>query len=398
MVRKKEPGLKTVCNIRFLRYLDSKTFTLEALIFKKKTTNRSCRKRCSLRMKNIKIVLVFTILTFQCEQSLAKQCPRNYIDRTGWKGFCCEKVTCQPGTYVENCLTDHGKDTCKACPKSTWMLDITNSDLPLPCEEYDSCPFGSIRVEYLPNSAGCHLPCICDTNKNFFGFDSCNCKIFSGKCSTGTVLALNGSCLPKKIANEENDLRPDNPVYIPIEGTTNKFETSTKEKENDTPIKRPKSTVGGSNGTRNNSSAKETVTKLEKGGFDWRIVISILAIASIALVISIRVIYTRRKRRDTHNSETPPPIPDEEMTLVKVRDRLRNDYEIFISTNPPPIPEEEMTLVKFPDRSRNDSGVSVSSHSENTNLMRDKEQTQFSPRVKQVALVSPVLREHGNAY
>lgn len=100
---------------------------------------------------------------------------------------------------------------------------------------------------------------------------------------------------------------------------------------------------------------------------------------------------------DTHNSETLPSIPDEEMTLVKVRDRLRNDSEISMSTNPPPLPEEEMTLVKFLDRSRNDSGVSVSSYSDNTNMMRDKEQDQFSPRVKQVALVSPVLREHGNA-
>ncbi|VDI46222.1 Hypothetical predicted protein [Mytilus galloprovincialis] len=351
-------------------------------------------------MKNINIVLVFTILTIQYEQSLAKECPKNYIDRTDWKGFCCEKVTCQPGTYVEKCLTDHEKDICKPCPKSTWMLDVTNSDVPLPCEEYDSCPFGSIRVDYLPDSSGCHLPCMCDTNKNFFGFDSCNCKIFSGKCPTDTVLALNGSCLPKKIANEENDLRPDNPVYIPIEGINNKFETSTKVKENDTPIKRPKSAVGEievileSNDTRNNSSAKESKINLEKGGFDWRIVITILAIASIALVIFIRVLYTRRKRRDTHNSETPPSIPDEEMTLVKVRDRLRNDSEISMSTNPLPLPEEEMTLVKFLDRSRNDSGVSVSSYSDNTNLMRDKEQYQFSPRVKQVALVSPVLREH----
>ncbi|XP_076087383.1 uncharacterized protein LOC143057839 isoform X1 [Mytilus galloprovincialis] len=352
-------------------------------------------------MKNINIVLVFTILTIQYEQSLAKECPKNYIDRTDWKGFCCEKVTCQPGTYVEKCLTDHGKDICKPCPKSTWMLDDTNSDLPLPCEEYDSCPFGSIRVDYLPDLSGCHLPCMCDTNKNFFGFDSCNCKIFSGKCPTDTVLALNGSCLPKKIANEENDLRPDNPVYIPIDGITNKFETSTKEKEHDAPIKRQNSAVVEreeilkSYDTRTDSSTSETEIKIEKGNIETeRIVITVVVTALIIFILITIVLYIKTKKRDTHESENPPPISDEKMTLVKFRDRLKNDSVILMSTNPPPIPDEEITFVKFPDRSRNDSGVSMSSHSENTNLMRDQEQDQFSPRVKQVALVSPVPREH----
>ncbi|CAC5359550.1 unnamed protein product [Mytilus coruscus] len=329
------------------------------LISKKKTTNRSCRTGCSLRMKNINIVLVFTILNIQYIQSLAKDCPKNYVDRTDWKGYCCEKVTCQPGTHVEKCLTDRGKDICKPCPKSTWMLDVTNSDVPLPCEEYDSCPFGSIRVDYLPESSGCHLPCMCDTNKNFFGFDSCNCKIFSGECSSGTVLALNGSCLPKKIANEQNNLRPDNFDIIPIEGTTNKFETSTKEKGNDTAMKRQNSAVGEGEVIlrRNDSRANSSAT-------------------------------------DTHDSENPPPIPDEEVTLVKFPDRSKNDSGESMSTNTTPMHNEEITLVKFPDRCRNDSGISISSHSENTNLMRDQEQDPFPLRVKQVALVSPVPREH----
>ncbi|CAG2200277.1 unnamed protein product [Mytilus edulis] len=227
------------------------------------------------------------------------------------------------GTYVEKCLTDRGKDICKPCPKSTWMLDVTSSDVPLPCEEYDSCPFGSIRVDYLPKSPGCHLPCICDTNKSFLDLIAVTVKYFRG-----SVLL---DCY------EENDLRPDNPVYIPIEGTTNKPNSAVGEIE----------VILKSNDSRNNSSAK-----------------------------------------DTHDSENPPPIPKEEINLVELPEGRRNDSETFM------ILDEEITLLKVPDRSRNDSGVSVSSHLENTNLMSDQEPDQISPRVKQVALVSPVPREH----
>lgn len=100
---------------------------------------------------------------------------------------------------------------------------------------------------------------------------------------------------------------------------------------------------------------------------------------------------------DTHDSENPPPIPKEEINLVELPEGRRNDSETFMSTNPPLILDGEMTLLKVPDRSRNDSGVSVSSHLENTNLMSDQEPDQISPRLKQVALVSPVPREHGKS-
>lgn len=52
----------------------------------------------------------------------------------------------------------------------------------------------SKRVDYLPRS-GCRIPCICDTERNYFGYNGCNCQLFVGKCPIGTRLTLNGSCV-----------------------------------------------------------------------------------------------------------------------------------------------------------------------------------------------------------
>ena len=62
---------------------------------------------------------------------------------------------------------------------------------------FDLLYTGARRVNYLPRS-GCNLPCICDTDNNFIGFDSCKCEKFKGKCPNGEKLGLNGSCLPER--------------------------------------------------------------------------------------------------------------------------------------------------------------------------------------------------------
>ncbi|XP_052072175.1 uncharacterized protein LOC127710384 [Mytilus californianus] len=335
----------------------------------------------------------------------------NYIHRKDWIGNelsekCCKKVICPAGHHIKKCSLDGGEDKCEPCPKFTWMSDETNSDNPFQCEEVDTCPFGSTRVDYFPKSDGCHKPCICDTYINHYGYDSCNCKTFTGKCSFDTILALNGSCLPKRIANAIlNDLKPDNFVSVPLVESTNKTEFYTKENGNGTLIiKRQNDIVAaeiiaGINDSSTNSSvenARETEITFEYGSFKiGRIIITCVAtpVSMVVLIVIIvfTVAYIRRKYRD--NPGNPAPIPDEEMTLVKFPDRLRNDSGISMSANPAPIPDEKMTRVKFPDRLSNDSGISISSNLENNILMNEQEQDQFSSRVKQFAFVSPIPRD-----
>ncbi|XP_076086901.1 uncharacterized protein LOC143057478 [Mytilus galloprovincialis] len=74
----------------------------------------------------------------------------------------------------------------------------------------------SKQVDYLTQT-GCHKPCICNTDLNFYGFDSCNCLPFNGECIPGTVLALNVSCLTAEEAVAVESLtKPEISVHIPI--------------------------------------------------------------------------------------------------------------------------------------------------------------------------------------
>ncbi|VDI46221.1 Hypothetical predicted protein [Mytilus galloprovincialis] len=107
------------------------------------------------------------------------------------------------------------------CKGSTWLADETNSDNVHPCTKYDSCPIESKRVDYLPRS-GCRIPCICDTERNYFGYNGCNCQLFKGACPTRTRLALDGSCVDKRIAQRINNLNPlKDAVEIPFSRQTN---------------------------------------------------------------------------------------------------------------------------------------------------------------------------------
>ncbi|CAG2200275.1 unnamed protein product [Mytilus edulis] len=160
----------------------------------------------------------------------SKICPRNYIRRISddLKEYCCRKVekNCIAGTFVQKCSNDLGKDMCKPCPDDTWIADETNSDLPFQCEEY-SCHLGAKRVNYLSTS-GCSLPCVCDTTNNFYGLDSCNCKVFSGNCKPGTTLSINGTCLSVRIAEDIFTVKPDESVYIPKPIITDNHEENKK--------------------------------------------------------------------------------------------------------------------------------------------------------------------------
>ncbi|OPL32994.1 hypothetical protein AM593_08485, partial [Mytilus galloprovincialis] len=126
------------------------------------------------------------------------------------------------------------------CKGSTWLADETNSDSVHPCTKYDSCPIESKRVDYLPRS-GCRIPCICDTDRNYFGYNGCNCQLYVGKCPIGTRLTLNGSCADKRTAQQINNLKPlTDAVVIPFSRQTNDTGQKTKShtQENDWKIGR----------------------------------------------------------------------------------------------------------------------------------------------------------------
>ncbi|XP_052082204.1 uncharacterized protein LOC127719890 [Mytilus californianus] len=164
-----------------------------------------------------------------------KQCPVKYILRPTWNKteqhhYCCKKLekNCTAGYYVETCSSNLGEDKCLKCKGSTWLADETNSDSVHPCLPYDSCPIESKRVDYLPRS-GCRIPCICDTGRNYFGYNGCNCQLFEGTCQTGTRLALNGSCVDERIAQQINNLKPlKDGVVIPFSRPTNDTGQKTK--------------------------------------------------------------------------------------------------------------------------------------------------------------------------
>lgn len=177
-----------------------------------------------------------------------KQCPVNFIMRSSWKNkteqdhYCCKRLekNCTAGNYVETCTSDFGEDKCLKCKGSTWLADETNSDSVHPCTQYDSCPIESKRVDYLPR-AGCRIPCICDTERNYFGYNGCNCQLFVGKCPIGTRLALDGSCVDKRIAEQINNLKPlQDAVVIPFSRQINDTGQKTKShpQENDWKIAR----------------------------------------------------------------------------------------------------------------------------------------------------------------
>ena len=115
------------------------------------------------------------------------ECEDQFIERHAWQEngvetYCCMKVAqnCKPGTYLKKCTQHLGKDECKPCPGVTWLADETNSENVHPCLPYNSCSSESKRINYIPAS-GCHEPCICDTDRNFYGYDSCNCKLYQEK-------------------------------------------------------------------------------------------------------------------------------------------------------------------------------------------------------------------------
>ncbi|CAC5376900.1 unnamed protein product [Mytilus coruscus] len=353
----------------------------------------------------------------------------NYIQRKDWIGNelsekCCKKVICPAGHHIKKCSLDGGEDKCEPCPKFTWMSDETNSDNPFQCEEVDTCPFGSTRVDYFPKSDGCNKPCICDTYINHYGYDSCNCKTFTGKCSFDTILALNGSCLLKRIANAIlNDLKPDNFVSVPLVESTNKtgcnmitlytVEFYTKENGNGTLIiKRQNDTVAaeiiaGINDSSTNSSvenARETETTFENGSYKIGSLIprSLIGLKIDEYLISVITanLWINYNKFFTFTGLLSLVLQTSVsmavliviivFTVAYIRRKYRDNDD---SGNPAPIPDEEMTLVKFPDRLKNDSGISISSNSENNILMNDLEQEQFSSRVKQFAFVSPIPRD-----
>ncbi|XP_076087246.1 uncharacterized protein LOC143057747 [Mytilus galloprovincialis] len=184
-------------------------------------------------MKNQNISCMFLLLCIIPVLGLAmntdKQCPMNYILRSSWKNkteqdhYCCRKLekNCTAGYYVETCSSNFGEDKCMKCKGSTWLADETNSNSVHPCTKYDSCPIESKRVDYLPRS-GCRIPCICDTGRNYFGYNGCNCQLFVGKCPIGTRLTLNGSCIDKRDAHQFNNLKPlKDAVVIPFSRQTN---------------------------------------------------------------------------------------------------------------------------------------------------------------------------------
>ncbi|CAC5403932.1 CELSR2 [Mytilus coruscus] len=170
-----------------------------------------------------------------------EECPENYIRRHKWvgyvdrKSFCCKKLAknCSEGFFVEKCAVDYEHDICRPCPADQWLADETNSDYVYECESY-SCPFEAKRVNYLPEGhGGCRKPCICDTDRYYYGYDACNCDVYQGKCPPFKKLTLNGKCLPEREANKVNDLRPKSDVVsIPITdaNTTNGDNEKAKKK------------------------------------------------------------------------------------------------------------------------------------------------------------------------
>ncbi|CAC5370734.1 unnamed protein product [Mytilus coruscus] len=186
-------------------------------------------------------VQVFIILLLTRYVLGFEECPENYIKRHKWigfvdrKSFCCKKLAknCSEGFFVEKCTAHLEHDMCRPCPADQWLADETNSDKVYECESY-SCPSESKRVNYLSDShGGCRKPCICDTDRYYYGYDACNCNVYHGKCPPFKKLALNGKCLPEREANKVNDLRPKSDVVdipIPDTNTTNDDKEKTKKK------------------------------------------------------------------------------------------------------------------------------------------------------------------------
>ncbi|XP_076085402.1 uncharacterized protein LOC143056204 isoform X1 [Mytilus galloprovincialis] len=168
-------------------------------------------------------VFCSTCLIGHCIVCLPISCGDGYIQRyfrteqTESHYICCRILTenCQLGYRVKKCTENLGKDSCEECPKGQYLADRTNSTNIHHCVHY-SCSLESKQVDYLTQT-GCHKPCICNTDLNFYGFDSCNCLPFHGECLPGTVLALNGSCLTAEEAVAIESLtKPEIPVHIPI--------------------------------------------------------------------------------------------------------------------------------------------------------------------------------------
>ncbi|XP_052082987.1 uncharacterized protein LOC127720436 [Mytilus californianus] len=298
-------------------------------------------------------VFCSTCLLSHCMVCFPINCGDGYIQRylrtkqTESHYICCRILTenCQLGYRVKKCTENLGTDSCEKCPKGQYLADRTNSTNIHPCVHY-SCSLESKQVDYLTQT-GCHKPCICNTDLNFYGFDSCNCSPFNGECIPGTVLALNGSCLTAEEAEVVESLtKPINPVIIPIleEETTGNKTVDNKSKDGSFKDKR------------------------------WIITgCSLGALVVIFVIVCCRIYRYKKSRHKEPSFIGDPKITDEENEMPEV-----NITENLAAVTRPVIKKSSIVTIS------SDSGVSSAQTNSKESISADSDRSS-----RKVAAVHP---------